>query len=88
MADTGQELIEKALAAVEGRVQQQIEAARQRRERAAQQRAELNAARQRGLGKRNAAKLRNLSRTETTNSPGSGDRSRAGHAHTRAGDGQ
>ncbi|MFF9861128.1 hypothetical protein [Streptomyces tendae] len=58
MADTGQELIAKALASVDGRVQQQIEAARQRRARQAQQRAELNAARAAGIGRRNAQRLR------------------------------
>jgi regulator of protease activity HflC (stomatin/prohibitin superfamily) len=76
MADTGQELIAAALASVDGRVQQQIEAARQRRERQAQQRAELNAARAAGIGRRNAAKLRhqaNRGDTPTVADPRSPD---------------
>lgn len=74
MADTGQELIEAALAAVEDRVQQQIEAARQRRERDRQQRQQLAAARNAGLGRRHAQKLRNLARTDAGQEPGSPSR--------------
>ncbi|MFI8303690.1 hypothetical protein ACIF80_09595 [Streptomyces sp. NPDC085927] len=57
MADSGQQLIEKALGSVEDRIQQQIEAARQRRERERQQRAELAEARAAGLAARRCAKL-------------------------------
>lgn len=70
MADTGQELIQAALAAVEDRIQQQIEAARQRRERDRQRRAEFAAARRAGLGYRNAQKLRNLRSPEGHADPG------------------
>lgn len=60
MADTtGQQLIEKALTSVEDRVQQQIQAARTRRDREREQRAQLAAARTAGLARRHATRLRN-----------------------------
>ncbi|MEU9183356.1 hypothetical protein AB0D14_02060 [Streptomyces sp. NPDC048484] len=70
MADSGQQLIEAALAAVEDRVTAQIEQARQRRERDRQQRAQRLAARRAGLAKRHAQKLRNLRSPEGHAAPG------------------
>ncbi|MFI9174887.1 hypothetical protein [Streptomyces lincolnensis] len=94
MADTGQELIEKALAAVESRVQAQIEQVRQRRERQRQQREELAAARNFGLAKRYAQRLRNQANAPSAqaapsptdrSSPEPGDRSQTGRGQARAG---
>ncbi|MFF3891801.1 hypothetical protein ACFYY3_01075 [Streptomyces sp. NPDC001812] len=66
------ELIAAALASVEDRIQQQIEAARQRREREKKQRAELAAARKAGLARRHAQRLHqqaNRGETPTTMIP-------------------
>lgn len=60
MTTSSRELIERAIAAVDARVLEQIAAARQRQDRERQQRAARAVARRHGLARRHAAKLRNL----------------------------
>ncbi|MGW4139378.1 hypothetical protein ACWELV_21685 [Streptomyces mirabilis] len=57
---SSRELIERAIAAVDARVLEQIAAARQRQERDRLARAARTVARRQGLARRHAAKLRHL----------------------------
>ncbi|NMI57097.1 MULTISPECIES: hypothetical protein [unclassified Streptomyces] len=63
MTTSSRELIERAIAAVDARVLEQIAAARQRQERDRLARAARTVARRRGLARRHASKLYNLAQS-------------------------
>lgn len=63
MTASSRELIERAIAAVDARVLEQIAAARQRQERDRLARAARTVARRQGLARRHAAKLYNLAQS-------------------------